>query len=312
MRLENFRVFLEVAKVGSMTAASETLYTTPQNVSKLVRELENQMGVKLFNRAKGNLTLSEAGKRAEDVIIGMMASYEGLLAEFAEKQENRQQSSLRILANYVAAECMVEIIDEMLFADLDTKVEMAEADLISILKKGMEKQIDADYVFLQVTTMELPKYITGLSGGYELYLLLEEKLRVYMNRQAVYAEKKCISSKQLAHLPLLGFVSDEEGAAGGTYDVISKNIGVRLQTVLLTSKIAAWKTYLKANKGYVLATPSLMKNLIKAMGPDLISRPLRESEYAVLIMGRKKREQPMDDALWPIINRVFKKTIRAL
>lgn len=56
------RVFLEVARLGSVTRAAEALHLTPPAVSMQVKEIENQVGLPLFDRAGRTLSLSTAGE----------------------------------------------------------------------------------------------------------------------------------------------------------------------------------------------------------------------------------------------------------
>ncbi|HMO44980.1 MAG TPA: LysR family transcriptional regulator [Rubrivivax sp.] len=56
------RVFLEVARTGSVTRAAEALHLTPPAVSMQIKEVEAQVGLKLFDRSGRTLTLSTAGE----------------------------------------------------------------------------------------------------------------------------------------------------------------------------------------------------------------------------------------------------------
>ncbi len=61
MKLHLLRIFTVVAQHMSFSRAAEVLYISQPAVSKAVKELENQLGVPLFERAAGKLTLTEAG-----------------------------------------------------------------------------------------------------------------------------------------------------------------------------------------------------------------------------------------------------------
>jgi DNA-binding transcriptional LysR family regulator len=56
------RVFTEVAQLGSMARAAETLHLTPPAVSMQIKEIENQVGLPLFDRNGRAVTLSTAGE----------------------------------------------------------------------------------------------------------------------------------------------------------------------------------------------------------------------------------------------------------
>lgn len=71
-RLEAMRAFVAVVAEGSFTRAAERLDTSPQLVSKYVSQLEEHLGVRLFNRTTRKVNLTEAGnhycQRAQQVL----------------------------------------------------------------------------------------------------------------------------------------------------------------------------------------------------------------------------------------------------
>jgi LysR family transcriptional regulator, low CO2-responsive transcriptional regulator len=56
------RVFAEVARLGSVQRAAEALHLTPPAVSMQIKEVENQVGLPLFDRAGRRLSLSTSGE----------------------------------------------------------------------------------------------------------------------------------------------------------------------------------------------------------------------------------------------------------
>jgi len=62
LSFRQLRVFLEVAQRGGVTAAAQVLHLTPPAVSMQIKELENQVGLQLFDRQGRTLTLSTAGE----------------------------------------------------------------------------------------------------------------------------------------------------------------------------------------------------------------------------------------------------------
>ena len=63
INLDLYRVFYTVAKCGSLTKASEELYISQPAVSQSIKNLESQLGGKLFNRVSRGMELSETGGR---------------------------------------------------------------------------------------------------------------------------------------------------------------------------------------------------------------------------------------------------------
>ena len=62
IRLQDFELFLAVAKYGSFTKAGEKTFVTQSWVSKRMNLLESELGLQLFLRNSSRMTLTPAGK----------------------------------------------------------------------------------------------------------------------------------------------------------------------------------------------------------------------------------------------------------
>ena len=59
--MQGLIAFVETAAGGSLTAAAERLGVSPAAVSKSVAKLEQQLGVRLFNRSTRRLAITQEG-----------------------------------------------------------------------------------------------------------------------------------------------------------------------------------------------------------------------------------------------------------
>ncbi len=66
--------FWLVAREGSVQKASEVLYVTPASVSLQVRELERELGVKLFKKRGRGLVLTEMGEQVAEYASDIFAT----------------------------------------------------------------------------------------------------------------------------------------------------------------------------------------------------------------------------------------------
>ncbi len=72
MEIRVLRYFLEVARAGSVTRAAERLHISQPTLSKQLKDLERELGKKLFVRSSFSVHLTDEGmllrKRAEDIL----------------------------------------------------------------------------------------------------------------------------------------------------------------------------------------------------------------------------------------------------
>lgn len=73
MDTQSLRAFVAVADHGSFSLAAEALYLTQPAVSKRIATLEDQLGVRLFDRIARRVSLTEAGRlllpRAREILV---------------------------------------------------------------------------------------------------------------------------------------------------------------------------------------------------------------------------------------------------
>ena len=72
MEIRVLRYFLEIACEENMTRAAERLHVSQTTLSKQMKELEEELGKKLFRRGSASIHLTDEGmllrKRAEDIL----------------------------------------------------------------------------------------------------------------------------------------------------------------------------------------------------------------------------------------------------
>ncbi|GAA2917475.1 LysR substrate-binding domain-containing protein [Streptomyces thioluteus] len=62
MQLQQLRYFATVAELRHFTRAAEALHVAQPSLSQQIRALERELGADLFHRARGNITLTDAGE----------------------------------------------------------------------------------------------------------------------------------------------------------------------------------------------------------------------------------------------------------
>lgn len=68
MDIKDLRVFDAVSRHGSMNRAAAELHTVQSNVTARIRSLENELGVKLFQRHARGVSMTPAGERMQPFI----------------------------------------------------------------------------------------------------------------------------------------------------------------------------------------------------------------------------------------------------
>ena len=99
VNLELFRVFYTVAKCGSLTKAAEELYISQPAVSQAIKQLETQLGGKLFTRTHRGMELTESGgKQILEKVEKALSLFDEAVGRFSELKDTAT-GTIRICAS---------------------------------------------------------------------------------------------------------------------------------------------------------------------------------------------------------------------
>lgn len=87
MEIRVLRYFLAVAREGSVTGAAHFLHVTQPTLSRQIKDLEEELGTKLFVRHSHSVSLTPDGMRLRKRAEEMLDMVEKTQAEFAVKEE---------------------------------------------------------------------------------------------------------------------------------------------------------------------------------------------------------------------------------
>mgnify|MGYP000364508510 CR=1 FL=1 len=99
MDIHDLKIFLTIAQEGSVSKASKILYMTPQGTSKVLKNLETEMGCQLFIRDKSGMQLTESGERFREYALKDVDDYYQVKKDILHI-EQRQKKVVDLLSAY--------------------------------------------------------------------------------------------------------------------------------------------------------------------------------------------------------------------
>ena len=99
--------FVRVAKHQSFARAANELDVTPTAISKTIKQLEDQLGVRLFHRTTRSVSLTESGRRLHSSLVPAFEQIRNSVDQVADSAQ-RPQGALRINASFVAYATLIE------------------------------------------------------------------------------------------------------------------------------------------------------------------------------------------------------------
>jgi DNA-binding transcriptional LysR family regulator len=190
MNLEQMAYVLEVARTQSITAASATLAVTQSTISQAITRMENELGIKLFERSRNGACPLEQAKPIFNKLKSVLDTVQ-LIREDAEYMGESISGELRLSAIPGGIPAIIRAVASMKPIHPDLKFELSEKPASSIIKEVRDKQADLGLIALY--TNEVNEQLQGLA----FYPIDEGYMHVCVNKNNNLAGKKTIALSDL-------------------------------------------------------------------------------------------------------------------
>lgn len=193
MELRHLRYFVAVAAHGSFNRASQTLHLTQPALSRQVRDLEDELGVPLFERGKNSVRLTDAGERfyeeAQDLLARVATAVQKVRTEHREEV-------LRVgYAPSATAGILPRALERFHTAMPQVKVELLDVSPPEMIRMALSGQLDV-VIALEPSVVATP--------GFKWSEFRRLSLILIIRADHPLARRKRISPKLLCGLPLVG------------------------------------------------------------------------------------------------------------
>lgn len=280
MELRVLRYFLTLAREENISRAAEALFITQPTLSRQLAELEQELGVKLFERGKRKITLTQEGlllrRRAEE----MSVLEDKIACEFKQCDENLSGIITIGAAETKAAEIFPALITS--FREKHPAVTFdIQSDIATHVKEGLDRGI-LD-VGLVIEPGDIEKYNSVNLG-------IGDRCGILMSDRSPLAEREYIRVEDLLGLPVVAnkrpsVQSFYRNALGENYD--------RLNVIATFNLINNAAHFARQNLGYVFTVES---TITETSNYGTCFRPfypeLKQSSYIIW-----KKYQPLSRAV---------------
>jgi DNA-binding transcriptional LysR family regulator len=193
MEIRVLRYFLTVVREESITKAAEVLHITQPTLSRQLAQMEEEIGVRLFDRGTRKIRLTNEGlllrRRAEE-ILQLVDKTEKELVE----QEEQVEGKISIGCGEVAS---VQMLPDLI-RNFHQKYPLVTFDLFTATADLVKEQMDKGLLDLGLLLEPIEM------GKYEFIRLdMKERWVVLMPPDDPLAGKKHVKADELAELPLI-------------------------------------------------------------------------------------------------------------
>lgn len=136
------QAFLEIARLRSFAKAAEQIHLSPSGMSMLVKELEDQVGARLFDRTTRSVVLTDSGRRLQPVAERIVDELRALGAVIG-GAEAAVRSRLDIAATpMVSASLLPDVLRTFAQSHAQVRVHLADVDVSVVRSRVLEGEAD--------------------------------------------------------------------------------------------------------------------------------------------------------------------------
>ncbi len=193
MEIRVLRYFLTVAREESITRAAEVLHITQPTLSRQLSQLEEETGVRLFERGPRRIRLTSEGmllrRRAEEILQ---------LVDKTETELSEQQAQVEGTISIGSGESVSVQLLPGLFSSFREKYPRVSFDIFTATADLVKEQMDRGLldIGLLLEPVDKEKYDF-------IRLNIREKWVVLMRPDDPLAAKEAVSAQDLLGLPLI-------------------------------------------------------------------------------------------------------------
>lgn len=191
MEIRQLRYFLDIARTEHLTLSASNLFVTQSTLSHGIRQLEQELGVSLFDRVGRGLRLSQAGMAFRDHAARSIKELEAgrmALSELSGLQTGRL--TIGVFPTFLNT-LMPATVAAFSEAYPGVSVEVRDLRAGAIEEQLLNGELDFGIAFHPAA-----------HEGIEAEHLFEERLMLVVSPQHPLANRRSIEFKQLAALPL--------------------------------------------------------------------------------------------------------------
>lgn len=136
------RAFRLVAQHRNFTRAAEALFITPSGLSVLIKELENRVGFRLFERTTRYVELTPNGRELLSVIQRSLEELDAAIANIGRSTRHSHQTISLGTTPLVAANVLPPAMHEFRKQRPDVQIQLFDADLPTLIKMVEAGKLD--------------------------------------------------------------------------------------------------------------------------------------------------------------------------
>ena len=180
MNTQYLRYAVEVEKTGSITKAAQNLYMGQPNLSKAIRQLEQDIGITIFNRTAKGVEVTRKGAEFLTYASTILSQIDELESLYRPHSENCLELKLGVPRATYICDAFTRFVAG-LSGEEQVSIEYQESDPLSILHAFSEGEMDIGIIRYQI--MNENYFLSSIADNkLQTELLWEYNMQILMSK----------------------------------------------------------------------------------------------------------------------------------
>ena len=206
MNIQQLRYVVAIANSGTFREAAEKMYVSQPSLSISVRDLEKELGFKIFRRTSSGTFLTRRGMEFYEKAQELVKGFDVFQNQYANPEEEKKEFSISS-QHYDFLPPLITQFSVLYPENKDFRI--FESTTVQILDEVAQGHSELGIIYLnKQNTKGIMQRVDKL--GLEVIDLIPFQTHIYLRKGHPLANKEILVMEDLAHLPTVRFTQEKD------------------------------------------------------------------------------------------------------
>ena len=206
MNIQQLRYVVAIANSGTFREAAEKMYVSQPSLSISVRDLEKELGFKIFRRTSSGTFLTRRGMEFYEKAQELVKGFDVFQNQYANPEEEKKEFSISSQHYDFLPPLITQF--SVLYPE-NKNFRIFESTTVQILDEVAQGHSELGIIYLnKQNTKGIMQRVDKL--GLEVIDLIPFQTHIYLRKGHPLAKKEILVMEDLAHLPTVRFTQEKD------------------------------------------------------------------------------------------------------
>ncbi len=221
MKFSQLKYIIAIADAGSINKAAEKLYISQPSLTESVKELERELGFRIFNRSSRGVTLTIHGMEFLSYARSLYSHYEDVMEKYSDSTAIKKKFGVSAQHYSFAVKAFVEMVKP--FDMNEYEFAIRETITKDVIRDVSEMRSELGVLYLSDFNRKAILKLLN-SADLEFHKLADCYPCVYVWKEHPLAKEEVIGYEQLMQYPCCSFEQGDDASFYLTEEIVSTNV----------------------------------------------------------------------------------------